>query len=242
MAAAGGTMERLLLDAAVSRPASCSMTSRWMTNSCSECCSIPAHFMPARPAFCIVGCCCRRDPRRGGRSTGRNDPAVKVGDPTDTNVQMGPLIAPHSANTFRRTSIQRSTTVPSWRPVADRLAGLNGGYWSNNCAEVTPDATIAQEEVFGPVLSVLRYHDDDDAVRIANNSQYGLSGAVWGTDVERGLAIARQVRTDRSPSTGSGRAARRSAGSIESGIGRESLSGIIKTSVRSSRRPCGLPA
>jgi len=60
---------------------------------------------------------------------------------------------------------------------------------------VTPDATIAQEEVFGPVLSVLRYSDDDEAVRIANNSQYGLSGAVWGSDVDRALAVVRRVRT-----------------------------------------------
>jgi aldehyde dehydrogenase (NAD+) len=61
--------------------------------------------------------------------------------------------------------------------------------------DVTPDATIAQEEVFGPVLAVLRYRDDDDAVAIANNSQSGLSGAVWGTDVERAVALARRVRT-----------------------------------------------
>jgi len=60
---------------------------------------------------------------------------------------------------------------------------------------VTADASIAQEEVFGPVLTVLRYRDDDDAVTIANNSQYGLSGAVWGADVDRAVAVARRVRT-----------------------------------------------
>ncbi len=54
---------------------------------------------------------------------------------------------------------------------------------------------IAQEEVFGPVLTVLRYRDDDDAVAIANNSQYGLSGAVWGGDVDRAVGVARRVRT-----------------------------------------------
>ena len=63
----------------------------------------------------------------------------------------------------------------------------------------TPDASIAQEEVFGPVLTVLRYRDDDDAVAIANNSQYGLSGAVWGADVDRAVAVARRVRTGRGP-------------------------------------------
>ena len=51
--------------------------------------------------------------------------------------------------------------------------------------DVDPDSTIAQEEIFGPVLSVIPYDDDDDAVRIANNSRYGLSGAVNGEDLER---------------------------------------------------------
>jgi len=61
--------------------------------------------------------------------------------------------------------------------------------------DVDPDSTIAQEEIFGPVLCVIPYEDDDDAVRIANNSQYGLSGAIQTGDVERGLAMARRIRT-----------------------------------------------
>jgi acyl-CoA reductase-like NAD-dependent aldehyde dehydrogenase len=60
---------------------------------------------------------------------------------------------------------------------------------------VDPDATIAQEEIFGPVLSVIPYEDDDDAVRIANNSIYGLSGAITGESEERVLAMARRIRT-----------------------------------------------
>jgi aldehyde dehydrogenase (NAD+) len=61
--------------------------------------------------------------------------------------------------------------------------------------DVDPDSTIAQEEIFGPVLCVIPYEDDDDAVRIANNSVYGLSGSIQTADVERGLAIARRIRT-----------------------------------------------
>jgi acyl-CoA reductase-like NAD-dependent aldehyde dehydrogenase len=54
---------------------------------------------------------------------------------------------------------------------------------------------IAQEEVFGPVLVIIPFEDDDDAVRIANDSPYGLGGGVWTSDRERGLAIARRIRT-----------------------------------------------
>jgi aldehyde dehydrogenase (NAD+) len=62
-------------------------------------------------------------------------------------------------------------------------------------ADVDPDATIAQEEIFGPVLAVIPYEDDDDAVRIANHSIYGLSGAVTSASEERALAVARRIRT-----------------------------------------------
>ena len=60
---------------------------------------------------------------------------------------------------------------------------------------VTPDMTIAQEEIFGPVLSVLAYDDDDDAVRIANDTIYGLAGAVQSSDVGRATSVARRLRT-----------------------------------------------
>ena len=60
---------------------------------------------------------------------------------------------------------------------------------------VDNDAAIAQEEVFGPVLIVLRFDDDDEAVRIANDSSYGLAGAVMSRSLERGMNIARRVRT-----------------------------------------------
>ena len=60
---------------------------------------------------------------------------------------------------------------------------------------VTPDMTIAQEEIFGPVLSILTYTDVDDAVEIANGTVYGLAGAVQSADVERAKAVARRLRT-----------------------------------------------
>ena len=62
-------------------------------------------------------------------------------------------------------------------------------------ADVDNDMTIAQEEIFGPVLSIIPYDDEDDAVRIANDTVYGLSGGVWGGDKERAKAVARRIRT-----------------------------------------------
>ncbi len=62
-------------------------------------------------------------------------------------------------------------------------------------AQVRPDMTIAQEEIFGPVLSVLPYADEDEAVEIANGTPYGLAGAVWSGDDGHALAVARRLRT-----------------------------------------------
>jgi acyl-CoA reductase-like NAD-dependent aldehyde dehydrogenase len=78
----------------------------------------------------------------------------------------------------------------------DAPPGLNRGYYVRPTVfgGVQPDMTIAREEIFGPVLSVLSYQDEDDAVRIANGTPYGLAGAVWSADVQRAEAIARRLR------------------------------------------------
>jgi betaine-aldehyde dehydrogenase len=60
---------------------------------------------------------------------------------------------------------------------------------------VDPKSTIAQEEIFGPVLSIITYKDEDEAVRIANDTMYGLAGAVWAGSTERALKVARRLRT-----------------------------------------------
>ncbi|MCG8461558.1 MAG: aldehyde dehydrogenase family protein, partial [Holophagales bacterium] len=62
-------------------------------------------------------------------------------------------------------------------------------------ADVQPEMTIAREEIFGPVLSILTYGDEDEAVALANDSPYGLAGAVWSEDRERALRVARRLRT-----------------------------------------------
>ncbi len=150
--------------------------------------------------------------------------AVKVGDPTDPEVQMGPLI---SAAQLQRVQAHVDGALNDGAKLATgggRPAGLDTGFYFEPTilTEVAPDSTIAQEEVFGPVLSVLRYRDDDDAVKIANNSQYGLSGAVWGTDVDRAAAVARRVRTGQITVNGCGPGGAPFGGFKQSGFGRES--------------------
>ncbi|WP_328441414.1 aldehyde dehydrogenase family protein [Streptomyces sp. NBC_00444] len=89
-------------------------------------------------------------------------------------------------------------------------------------ADVTPDMTIAQEEIFGPVLSIIRYEDEDDALRIANGTVYGLAGAVWAGDASEAAAFARRMETGQVDING-GRFNPRApfGGYKQSGVGRE---------------------
>ena len=78
-----------------------------------------------------------------------------------------------------------------------RPVGLDRGWFVEPTvfADVDNKSTIAQEEIFGPVLSVIAYSDVDDAIRIANESDYGLGGSVWTTEPERARDVVRRVRT-----------------------------------------------
>jgi aldehyde dehydrogenase (NAD+) len=94
----------------------------------------------------------------------------------------------------------RSATAAGARLVTggpDMPAGLESGFFvaPTVFSDVTSDMKIAQEEVFGPVQVIIGYDDEDDAVRIANDSRFGLSGAVWSGDEERAMKVARRIRT-----------------------------------------------
>jgi aldehyde dehydrogenase (NAD+) len=117
---------------------------------------------------------------------------VRHGDPADPKTYMGPLISEQ-----QRDKVHGIVT----RAVAAGATLVAGGekldpgffYAPTLLADVEPDSEIAQEEIFGPVLVVIGYEDDEDAVRIANNSIYGLAGGVFG-DENRALAMARRIR------------------------------------------------
>ncbi|WP_052865629.1 aldehyde dehydrogenase [Streptomyces niger] len=123
--------------------------------------------------------------------------ALKVGDPLDAATEVGPLVAERQ----RRRSLEYIAS--GQREGAKVLAGggrpadrPTGWYVEPTLfGDVTPGMRIAREEIFGPVICLLPYEGEAEAVRIADDSDYGLSGSVWTADVERGIEVARRVRT-----------------------------------------------
>ena len=119
---------------------------------------------------------------------------VTYGDPSDSNNYMGPLISERQRDKVDgmvRRAVEAGATLVAGGQKVD---GPGYFYTPTVLTNVDPDSEIAQEEVFGPVLVIIPHDGDDDAVRIANNSIYGLSGAVFGPQ-ERALAVARRIRT-----------------------------------------------
>jgi len=122
------------------------------------------------------------------------------GDPTDASNFMGPLVSKAQQArvlNYIDTAVAEGATIVTGGRAGALDGDLAGGFFVEPTVltGVDPDSTIAQEEVFGPVLAVIPHDGDDDAVAIANNSSFGLSGAVVGGDVERARAVARRVRT-----------------------------------------------
>jgi aldehyde dehydrogenase (NAD+) len=123
--------------------------------------------------------------------------SMPVGDPSDPATQIGPM-----ATAGQRNRVEEYIAIGKQEGAravigGGRPDGHDRGYFVEPTvfAGVEPGMRIAQEEIFGPVLTVLTYEGEDQAVDIANDSRYGLSGAVFTTDPDRGLAVARRMRT-----------------------------------------------
>lgn len=118
---------------------------------------------------------------------------VRYGDPKAEGTYMGPLISEKQRDKVD-AMVKRAVDEGATLVTGGEKVDPGYFYTPTLLADVDPDSEIAQEEVFGPVLAVIAYEDDDDAVRIANNSIYGLSGAVFGSQ-DRALSVARRIRT-----------------------------------------------
>jgi aldehyde dehydrogenase (NAD+) len=126
--------------------------------------------------------------------------ALKLGDPMESATDLGPVV-----NAAQYERIQRhiqSGIAEGARLVAGgpgRAAALAAGYFVQPTVfvDVTPAMTIAREEIFGPVLAVMTYASEAEALRIANDTPYGLGGYVFAGSTEKGLAVARQIRAGR---------------------------------------------
>lgn len=145
-----------------------------------------------------------------------------VGDPTDEATRLGPLVS-----SIQRERVQQhidraladgAELVAGQLPAADGATAVAPMVFGR----VGPDSALAQEEVFGPVLAILTYADEDEAVRLANNSRYGLAGAVWSADPGRAERVARKIRTGQvSINGGAFNIAAPFGGYKQSGFGRE---------------------
>jgi acyl-CoA reductase-like NAD-dependent aldehyde dehydrogenase len=120
------------------------------------------------------------------------------GDPFDEATRLGPLVSETQRERVRgyieKGEAEGANLVTGGGAPPE---GLERGYFVRPTvfSDVTPEMTIAQEEIFGPVLAIQPYEDEDDAVRIANATDYGLAGGVWSADEDRAIGVARRIRT-----------------------------------------------
>jgi betaine-aldehyde dehydrogenase len=121
----------------------------------------------------------------------------KVGDPLDPATECGPLVAERQRDRVEGYIARGREEGATLVVGGGRPTGFDRGWYVEPTlfADVDNSMTIAREEIFGPVLSLIPYDSDDDAVAIANDSDYGLSGSVYTSDVARGIEIAKRVRT-----------------------------------------------
>jgi len=125
---------------------------------------------------------------------------IIAGDPADPKIAIGPMVSQKQyerVQAYIRKGIEQGAEVLVGGE--GHPEGLETGYFVKPTVfvNVTNDMAIAQEEIFGPVLSVITYDSEDDAIRIANDSKYGLHAAVLGPNLQRARRVASQIRAGR---------------------------------------------
>jgi len=122
--------------------------------------------------------------------------ALRVGDPESATTDIGPLISERQRDRVERY-IRLGVEEGARLVTGGGRPEIEPGWYVQPTlfAEVDNAMTIAREEIFGPVAAVIPYHDEAEAVALANDSEYGLAGAVWTADLDRGEAVAARIRT-----------------------------------------------
>ena len=178
----GGKSAAIMLDDADFAGAACSRRSAWSPT--------PGRVVRS-PRGCLVP---RSHHDEIVELIAQNFAKVRHGDPADPKTYMGPLINERQRDKVDGM-VQRAVAAGATLVTGGKRLDPGFFYAPTLLTNVDPDSEIAQEEIFGPVLVVIAFDDDDDAVRIANNSIYGLAGAVFSRDQDRALAVARRIRT-----------------------------------------------
>jgi aldehyde dehydrogenase (NAD+) len=147
-----------------------------------------------------------------------------TGDPRDPATAIGPMVSERQwdrVQSYIRRGVEEGARIVAGGP--DRPDGLSDGYFVRPTlfADVTNDMTIAREEIFGPVLSVITYRDDDDAVEIANDTNYGLQAYVHSSDPTRARRVASRLEAGRVLINGAQESLSPFGGFKQSGLGRE---------------------
>jgi acyl-CoA reductase-like NAD-dependent aldehyde dehydrogenase len=182
----GGKSASVVLDDAdLERAIEVSMTKAFQ--NCGQTCSALTRLLVPREAL-----------ERAEEIAGRVAETYTPGDPFAPDSKLGPLVSDVQLDRVR-SYIARGVEEGAKLVTggAEPPEGLDKGYYvaPTVFSGVKADMVIAQEEIFGPVLSILPYDDEDEAVSIANDSDYGLAGAVWSADEERAVRVGRRIRT-----------------------------------------------
>ena len=125
---------------------------------------------------------------------------LKIGDPTDENTDLGSLIRPQhleKVNSYVNLAIEEGGTILTGGETPEIGPEFKGGNWITPAVVegLSHESRCATEEIFGPMVTLHRFFDDNDAIRISNNTRYGLAGSIWTKDLSRGKEIAKKMDT-----------------------------------------------